>query len=174
MGLILKQLFSFIRLLNSETGNLSLAAGLTCGFILGMTPSLSLHSLFLFALMFIFRIQIGAAFVSAFFFKFAAYLLDPLFDELGRMALEMKSFEAFYTTLYNLPLVPYTRFNNSIVMGSGILTFLLSPLIFMISLFVIKKYRSLILKRFKDSKFWKALEATKIYQWYDQYQWKNL
>jgi len=79
MGLILKQLFAFIKLLNSDTGNISLAAGMTCGFILGMTPSLSLHSLIIFLLLFLFRIQIGAAFVTAFFFKFIAFLLDPAF-----------------------------------------------------------------------------------------------
>lgn len=51
MGLILKQLFSFIKLLNSDTGNISLAAGMTCGFILGMTPTLSLHSLLVFLIL---------------------------------------------------------------------------------------------------------------------------
>ena len=61
MGLILKQLFAFIKLLNSETGNISIASGMTCGFILGMTPVLSLHSLFIFLILFFFRIQIGAA-----------------------------------------------------------------------------------------------------------------
>ena len=79
MGLILKQLFSFIKLLNSDTGKISLALGMTCGFILGMTPVLSLHSLLIFLILFFFRIQIGAALVTAFFFKFVAYLMDPVF-----------------------------------------------------------------------------------------------
>jgi uncharacterized protein (TIGR03546 family) len=78
MGLILKQIFAFLKLLNSDTGTISLAAGMTCGFILGMTPVLSLHSLIVFLILFFFRIQIGAALVTAFFFKFAAFLLDPL------------------------------------------------------------------------------------------------
>jgi uncharacterized protein (TIGR03546 family) len=174
MGLILKQLFSFIKLLNSETGTISLAAGMTCGFILGMTPSLSLHSLLIFLILFFFRIQIGAALVAAFFFKFVAFLLDPAFHAVGGKVLEMESLQGLYTTLYNMPLIPFTRFNNSIVMGSAVITFILSPIVFLLSKYFIVKYRETILARFKETKIWKAIEATKFYQWYykyDQYKW---
>src|SRR5690606_22747222 len=99
--------------LNSDTGNISLAMGMTCGFILGMTPVLSLQSLLIFFILFIFRIQIGAALVMTFFFKFVAFLLDPLFDVVGRNVLEMESLQGIFTTLYNMPIIPYTRFNNS-------------------------------------------------------------
>ena len=175
MGLILKQLFAFIKLLNSDTGNISLALGMTCGFILGMTPVLSLHSLLIFLLLFIFRIQIGAALVTAFFFKFAAFLLDPVFDSVGQKVLEMESLQGIFTTLYNLPIVPFTRFNNSIVMGSAVVTFALSPFVFILSQYFIVKYRQVVVARFRETKVWKAVEATKFYQWYykyDQYNWK--
>lgn len=174
MGLILKQLFAFIKLLNSDTGNISLAMGMTCGFILGMTPALSLHSLLIFLILFFFRIQIGAALITAFFFKFVAFLLDPAFHAVGSKVLEIESLEAIYTTLYNLPIIPFTRFNNSIVMGSAVITIALSPLVFLISQFLIVKYRVTVLARFKQTKIWKAIEATKFYQWYykyDQYKW---
>ena len=174
MGLILKQLFAFIKLLNSDTGTISLAMGLTCGFILGMTPTLSLHSLLIFLVLFFFRIQIGAALLAAFFFKFVAFLLDPAFDAVGSKVLDIESLQAFYTTLYNMPIIPFTRFNNTIVMGSAVITFALSPLIFILSRYLIVKYRQTILARFKESKAWKAVEATKFYQWYykyDQYKW---
>jgi uncharacterized protein (TIGR03546 family) len=175
MGLILKQLFSFIKLLNSDTGNISLASGMTCGFILGMTPVLSLHSLLIFLFLFIFRIQIGAALITAFFFKFVAYLLDPVFHMVGSKVLEMNALQGILTQLYNMPIIPYTRFNNSIVMGSAVVTFALAPLVFMMSQMLIIKYRETVVARFKDTKFWKAVEATKFYQWYykyDQFNWK--
>jgi uncharacterized protein (TIGR03546 family) len=174
MGLILKQIFAFIKLLNSDTGTTSLAAGMTCGFILGMTPVLSLHSLIIFLILFFFRIQIGAAFLTAFFFKFVAFLIDPLFDVVGSKVLEMESLSPLFTKLYNMPLIPYTRFNNSIVMGSAVITFALSPIVFIISRRLIIKYRETVLARFKTTKFWKAVEATKFYQWYykyEQYKW---
>lgn len=174
MGLILKQLFAFIKLLNSDTGNISLALGMTCGFILGMTPVLSLHSLLIFLILFFFRIQIGAALVMAFFFKFMAYLLDPIFHSVGSNVLEMESLQGFFITLYNMPIIPYTRFNNSIVMGSAVVTFALSPIVFIASQYFIVKYRVIVVARFRETKFWKAMQATKFYQWYykyDQYKW---
>jgi uncharacterized protein (TIGR03546 family) len=175
MGFILKQVFAFIKLLNSDTGNISLAAGVTSGFILGMTPVLSLHSLLVFLFLFFFRIQIGAAFLAAFFFKFAAFLLDPVFHSVGTKVLEMESLKAFFTSLYNMPIIPYTRFNNSIVMGSAVVTFALSPIVFITSQYFITKYREQIVERFKKTKLWKAIEATSLYQWYykyDQYNWR--
>jgi len=174
MGLILKQIFSFLKLLNSDTGNISLASGVTCGFILGMTPSLSLQTLLIVFLLFTFRIQIGAALVSAFFFKFIAFLLDPAFHAVGSQVLEMKSLQEFFTTLYNMPIIPYTRFNNTIVMGSAVVTFILSPIIFILSQYLIIKYRETVVARFKETKMWKAIQATKFYQWYyqyDQFKW---
>lgn len=174
MGLILKQLFAFIKLLNSDTGNISLALGMTCGFILGMTPVLSLHSLLIFLILFFFRIQIGAALVMTFFFKFVAYLLDPVFHSVGSKVLEMESLQGIFTTLYNMPLIPYTRFNNSIVMGAAVVTFAVSPIVYLLSQYFIIKYRQIFVARFKETKAWKAVEATKFYQWYykyDQYKW---
>jgi uncharacterized protein (TIGR03546 family) len=174
MGLILKQLFAFIKLLNSDTGTISLAAGMTCGFILGMTPTLSLHSLLIFLILFFFRIQIGAALIMAFFFKFVAFVLDPVFHSIGSQMLEAPSLQGLYTALYNMPLIPVTRFNNSIVMGSAVVTFALSPVVFLLSRWAILKYRVIVVARFKETKLWKAIEATKFYQWYykyDQYKW---
>ncbi|NDE22881.1 MAG: cation-translocating P-type ATPase, partial [Synechococcaceae bacterium WB9_3_282] len=79
------------------TGNISLAAGMTCGFILGMTPTLSLHSLLIFLILFFFRIQIGAALLAAFFFKFIAFLLDPAFHAVLKKELTVDRFAARYT-----------------------------------------------------------------------------
>lgn len=174
MGLILKQLFAFIKLLNSDTGNISIAMGMTCGFILGMTPTLSLHSLIIFLILFFFRIQIGAALITAFFFKFIAFILDPVFHSVGSHVLEMESLQSFFTTLYNMPLIPYTRFNNSIVMGSAVVTIILSPLVYILSSIFIVKYREIVVARFQNTKVWKAVQATKFYQWYykyEQYKW---
>lgn len=169
MGLLLKQIFGLIKLLNSETGTNQIATGIAAGFILGMTPALSLQSLLVFICLFFFRIQIGAAFISAFFFAFIAFLLDPVFHAAGSFILQMQSLKPLFTTLYNMPIVPYTRFNNSIVMGSGIVALLLSPVIYIGSKILVIKYRKIVVERIKETKLWKALKATSIYQWYFKY-----
>lgn len=169
MGILLKQIFAFLKLLNSDTGTNQIAAGVACGFILGMTPAFSLQTLLVFLVIFFFRVQIGAAFLAAFFFKFVAYLLDPVFDAVGAYVLEMPALEGLFTTLYNMPIVPLTRFNNTIVMGSGVATVLLSPVVYLLSLVLIRKYRVTVVERFKKTKFWKAIQATSLYKWYYSY-----
>ena len=169
MGFLLKQIFQFLKLLNSDTGSLQIAAGIAAGFVLGMTPALSLQSLIIFICIFLFRIQAGAAFVSAFFFSFIAYLLDPVFHQVGVLVLQSEGLKPLFTTLYNLPILPFTRFYNSIVMGSGVVAFLVSPFIFFFALILVQKYRQVVVERFKGSKFWKALKATSLVKWYLKY-----
>lgn len=169
MGLILKQLYQFMKLLNSDTGHNSLAFGLALGIIFGFSPVLSLQALLIFLIAIFFRIQLGAAMLSSFFFKLVAYGIDPIADSLGRVVLEQESLRPLFVQLYNMPLIPLTRFNNSIVMGSGVLGFLLAPFAFFIFRSLILKYRVIILSRIKNSPFFKALAATKIYQWYSTY-----
>lgn len=172
MTLILKQLFGFLKLLNSETGHNQIAAGIAAGFILGMTPMLSLQSFLVFICIFFFRIQAGAAFLAAFFFAFAGWLLDPLFHAVGAQVLEASALQSLFTVMYNVPLLPLTRFNNTIVMGSAVVTILLSPFVFFGSRALILKYRESVVARFKQTKFWKAVQATSFYKWY--YTYDNL
>lgn len=172
MTLLLKQLFAFLKLLNSDQGTNQIAAGIACGFVLGMTPFFSLQSLLIFLCIFIFRIQPGAAFISAFFFSFIAYVLDPIFHRVGAWVLELEPLNPLFTKLYNMPIVPLTRFNNTIVMGSGVAALALTPFIFILSRYVIVKYRVTIVARFKQTKFWQAVQATSFYKWY--YTYDNL
>ncbi|MFP5457118.1 MAG: TIGR03546 family protein [Bacteriovoracia bacterium] len=169
MTFLLKQIFGFFKLLHSETGNNQLAWGIALGFVLGMTPVLSLQSLLVFLILFFFRVQIGAAFLAAFFFKFIAFLLDPVFDRVGQWALEAQGLQSLYTDLYNMPIVPFTRFNNSIVMGAGIVAFLLVPFVLAGSKWAIVKYRVAVVERFRDTKLFKLWTKTALYQWYYKY-----
>lgn len=170
MTLLLKQLFNFLKLLNSDTGTNQLATGLSLGLILGFAPFLSLQTLLIFLIVFIFRVQLGAAFLSAFFFKFVAYFFDQPAHFLGKAVLENENLHPLFVHMYNMPLVPMTRFNNSIVMGSMIVSLLLLPVAFIGFKISIIKYRATIVARFKDTKLWKAFAATKLYNWYTKYE----
>lgn len=169
MSLILKQIFNLIKLLHSESGDRSIALGIALGFILGMSPLLSLQAIFVIFVLLVFRIQIGSCLVASFFFKFIAFLLSPVFDKAGRLVLETESLKPLFTSLYNMPVVPYTKFYNSVVMGSGVASLILAPLIYFLSKSIIKKYRSTVVKKTNNSKLWKAFKATKVIQWYLKY-----
>jgi uncharacterized protein (TIGR03546 family) len=169
MTLLLKQLFAFFRMLNSDTGTNQLASGLSLGLFLGFSPFLSLQTFLIIFVLLFFRIQIGAAFLSAFFFKFIAFATDPLADILGRQILEAEALRSLWVSLYNMPLIPMTRFNNSIVMGSFLVALILVVPAFFIFKKLIEKYRNTVVAKFKQTKFWKAFTATKFYNWYCTY-----
>ncbi len=170
MTLLLKQIFGFIKLLNSDKGTNQIAAGLACGFVLGLTPVFSLQTILIILCLFFFRIQMGAAFIAAFFFKFGAFLLDPVFDWVGSQVLSANSLKGLWTTLYHLPVVPFTRFNNSIVMGSGVVALALLPVVFILAKKFVIAYRAKIVSKFEDTKFWKVVKATRFYQWYVKWE----
>jgi len=170
MTLLLKQFFNFITLLHSENGTKQIAWGLTLGAFLGFSPFFSLQTFLIFLILLIFTVQIGAAFLSAFVFKFIAFLIDPIADILGRAILENESLRPLWTHLYNIPILPYTRFNNSIVMGSFVFALIISPLLYFGFNKAIEKYRSTLVQKIEKTKFWKAFKATKFYIWYSKYQ----
>ena len=169
MTILLKQVFGLLKLLNSETGQNQIAAGIAAGFILGMSPSFSIQTLIVFLCLVVFRVQMGMAFLAAFFFKFVAWILDPAFHAVGSALLEMPSLQGLWTHMYNMPIVPLTRFNNSIVMGSGVVAILFAPAIFFVGRSLVVKYRETVVARFKETKVWKAVKATSFYGWYATY-----
>lgn len=170
MTLLIKQMINIIRLLHSENGHNQLAWGLTFGMFLGFSSFFSIQTFLVLFFVFIFRVQWGAAMISAFFFKFVAFLIDPLADPIGRWILEAPALRSLWTKMYNTPILPYTRFNNSIVMGSFAVAILLSPFIFLGFRQLIIKYRTTIAASFERSKAWKAFKATKFYIWYNKYE----
>ncbi|QDK38786.1 TIGR03546 family protein [Bdellovibrio sp. NC01] len=169
MTLILKQIFNFLKLLNSDTDTTPLAYGLSLGLILGFAPFFSIQTFIVLMIIFVFRVQLGAAFLSAFFFKFIAFLFDYPAHLLGKSVLEAEPLRPLFVTMYNVPFVPMTRFNNSIVMGSMIVSIILFPFAFYGFKTMIRAYRAAVVARFKGTKFWKAFTATKLYNWYVKY-----
>jgi uncharacterized protein (TIGR03546 family) len=170
MIILFKQLFALLKILNSETGENQIAAGISLGLILGFAPFLSLQTLLVILIILIFRVQAGAAFGSAFFFAFIAWIVDPLADVMGRHILENMTLRPLFATLYNMPIVPLTRFNDSIVMGSLAISIVLSVPGFYFFRWAIRRYRNLFLSRIRTTRWWKFMQATTLYKWYAKYE----
>lgn len=169
MVVILKQIFALLKVLNSDTGENQIAAGIACGMVLGLAPMFSLQTVLIIFILFFFRIQIGAALSSSFFFALIAWPLDSFFDLIGRKVLEMDGLHSLLTTMYHMPIIPFTKFYNSIVMGAGVISLLLAPVVFFVIRMLIQKYREKILVKIQATKAWKALKATSLYKWYAKY-----
>jgi len=98
-----------------------LAAGFALGAALGLVPKGNLFAAGFFLLFFLFNVNKGMAFLSAAGFTAIAYAIDPVAHRLGLLLLKAGALHGLWTALYGLPIVPLTRFNNTVVLGNLVL-----------------------------------------------------
>jgi uncharacterized protein (TIGR03546 family) len=138
---MIRTVYKFLQVISSETEPGQISLGFAFALIAGFTPLLSLHNLLVLFLILILRVNLSAFFLGLAFFSGVAYLLDPIFHRVGLAVLTAGSLEGFWTTLYNSTLWRLERFNNSIVMGSLLVSLLLFVPLYLISNRLILKYR---------------------------------
>lgn len=169
--LLLRYLFDFVKLLHSETSTRQLSWGFVMGLFLGFTPITTLHWVIYWVLLLVLRINIGAALLGFATFSAIAFFLDPIFHTTGLTLLtKVPSLTPLWVSLYHAPIIPYTRFNNTVVLGSFVLALLCLLPLYILSGLLIRKYRDTVVHRIKNSHFAKAVMATKAYRLYAKYQ----
>ncbi len=163
---LLKLVQSIIKTLHSDGTPSQVAAGLTLGAALGLTPLMNAHNLLVVALLVLLNVSFGAGMLGWVLFVPVGFLLDPAFDALGRRLLYDPGLTAWWTAWYNTPLVPYTNFNNTVVLGSVAGWVLLAVPIYFLARFGIVRYRATIGERVRRSRFYQAVTASKVYNVY--------
>jgi uncharacterized protein (TIGR03546 family) len=163
---ILKLIQSIIKALHSDGTPGQVAAGLALGSALGLTPLVNVHNLIVFALIVILNVSFGGGMLGWALFVPLGFILDPVFDRIGASLLQTPSLRPMWTELFNTPLVPYTNFNNTVVLGSVVGWLVLTLPIFFAARYGVARYRATIGERVRQSKFYKAVTASQIYNWY--------
>ncbi len=163
---LLKLLQSLFQTLHSEGTPRQVAAGLMLGAGIGLTPLLSAHNLLLFAALVLLNVSFGGGMLGMALFTPLGFLLDPLFHRVGLALLEAAPLRGLWTSWYNIPLVPFTNFNNSVTLGSFVIWLLLSVPIYLLGARAIAHYRATYGARVLNSRFMKGLRASKLYNVY--------
>lgn len=134
---MLKAIIKFFQAINKNSHPGEIAHAICCGMLLGFLPKTS-ALWYVLAVCFIFmRIQKGAFVVFTFLFTLLAPCLDPVFDTVGYTVLKLDVLQPVFVFLMKIPLFGYTKFYNSIVMGSllgGLVLYI--PVYFLGKLFV--------------------------------------
>jgi len=154
---MLKTLVNFVKILNSEAepGQISLALGLSM--VAGLTPLFSLHNL----LVLLLRVNLSAFLLGLAFFSGLAYALDPLFHRIGLAVLTASPLNVLWTTLYNSTLWRVERFNNSIVMGSLLVSLLFLVPFYYLANWAILRYREHVLAWVRKTRLMQVLSAVR-------------
>lgn len=155
-----------LKVLNSETEPAQISLALCFSMIMGFTPLYSLHNILAVLLVLILRVNLSAFILGWAFFSGLAYLLDPLFHQIGLVLLTLSALEGLWTSLYNITLFRLENFNNSIVMGSLFLSLVFFAPLYLILNLTIRKYREHILAWIQKTRIMQAFKASKIYSVY--------
>lgn len=134
----------FVRLFRALNANQypgQIAFSFVLGMILGLTPLFFAHNLLTLALIFVLRVNLSAVIVAFAFFSGLAYLLDPVFNQVGLWVLQMDALQPIFTEWYNQAFWRFVHFNNTIVMGSVLVAYSLSLPAFFIFWALVKTYR---------------------------------
>ncbi len=164
---LIKKLF---KALNADASPEEIAGGIVLGAIIGLTPLIALHNLLIFILIIILKVNISAAVFSSLLFGIIGYGVDPVAHIIGERLLLTEGLNNLWTTLYNIPVIPLTKFNNTVVLGSIIIS-----LVIMLPLFVFSKkfvviYREKLQQKVQKFKIVKLFKASKLYKIYTRFK----
>lgn len=165
----LEILAKIIKILRSAASPAQIAAGISFGMIIGLTPFWTLHNLVLIILLIILNINIGSALFAFVIFSGIAYLADPLFHSLGYFVLvDLTFLHGLWTALYNLPVIALSKYNNTVVTGSLIFSLILVTPVFFLTKKGVIYYRENIDTKMQKWKIVKIVKSSKIYSFYEK------
>ena len=170
MFALLKLIQSLLGALHSEGTPGQLAAGIALGSILGLTPLVNLHNAVVFAALVLLNVSFAGGMLGWAVFVPIGFLLDPLFDWIGHTLLFTPAFTPFFTSLYNMPIVPLTNFNNTVVLGSVVFAVLFAIPLFFAARYGVVRYRATIAERVAQSRWYRAVTASKFYNVYRMFR----
>jgi uncharacterized protein (TIGR03546 family) len=160
---------NFVKILRAGQTPRQVAGGFMLGSLAGLSPVLTLQGLLLWVVILSLDVNLSAAFLAFTLFALIAFLLDPLFHELGYFLLvNMDGLRPFWTALYNAPLAPLTRFNNTLILGSLLGGLVTAPgVYFGMKKFVIT-YRTHLGSRVEQWKIYQLISKNFLVQWYQK------
>lgn len=153
---MLSFIVNFFKSLNSNSRPEQIANSFCIGLILGFMPKNNLLWFIVFVFFAFVRINKCGYGIMILLGSMFAWVLDPLFDSVGYAVLTFAPLENIYAFLLDLPLVGFTKFNNTVLSGSlicGLLAYI--PLFVLLMLFI-KLWRSRLSPALNNSRIVKA------------------
>ena len=164
---LLKLLRSLVKTLHSDGSPAQIAFGVALGAALGLTPIMNVHNALVILLLAILNVSFAAGMFAWAVFVPVGFMLDPIFDRIGRVLLvDTPALRPLWTTWDNVPGLALTNFNNTIVLGSVVFWIALFVPLYVASRVGVVRYRATIGQRVMNSRYYKLLQASQLYNVY--------
>jgi uncharacterized protein (TIGR03546 family) len=163
MLIIIKAIKSLLGVLHSSDSPWQVAFGAALGALIGLNPLSTLQAAVLFLVLMATQSNLGAAALATALFALLGFLLDPVAHGLGyALLVQAPSLTPLWTDWYNAPLVPFTRFYNTVVLGSFLLGLVLFVPVLLGTRQGVIYYRKNLQARIEKLKVAKLLNLSKL------------
>jgi len=162
-------LVKIFKALNSEQSPGQLAAAISLAVIIGFTPLLSLHNLFILFFVLLFRVNLTIFLVSWPLFGLLGLIIEPLAERLGLYLLQMPSLLPLWESFYNTLVGRWSNFYYSGVIGSFVIALALAVILYPLSKILVAQYREKWSQKLEQFQVIKMLKASKFWQLYASY-----
>jgi uncharacterized protein (TIGR03546 family) len=155
---MIKYVAKFIVAINSNLGKAQIASGFAWGLFLVLIPAGNLFWIVVFLVSFFFKHHHASKLLCMVILKLLFWLTAPLLDAVGWQVLHIEALQPLFTSLYNMPFVPFTKFNNTLVAGgivSGVILWL--PVFFLV-LLLVSVYRHTLAPKIRESRIVMAIK----------------
>ncbi len=146
----------------------ALAAGFALGAVFGLMPKGNLFALFFFLMFFLTTADKPVSLLSGALFSPIGPLLDGLAHKIGfKLLAQTPALVPLWTKLANMAIIPWTKFNNTVVLGQLIIGLaLFIPLFFAMKRFVAyyQKNLSVAVNKLKVVQMVKALRVYSFWE----------
>jgi uncharacterized protein (TIGR03546 family) len=154
---MLKPIAKLIIALNSNLGRKQIAMGFSWGVLLGLIPAGNVLWIVLFAVSFLFKHHHASKILLFAILKLASPAVAPIVDIAGWELLHIEALQPLFTSLYNMPFVPYTKFNNTLVAGGLVGGLILWLPVFALAFLLVTLYRNTLAPKIRESKLVKSI-----------------
>jgi uncharacterized protein (TIGR03546 family) len=133
----------FLQFLGKDKTDFQIALGISTGMMLGLVPVTTLHWFLFFVFVFALRMNVLATVGSTLLFSTLSFLISGPLESLGFWALTSHtSLIPMYVKAYHSPIIPFTAFHHTDVMGGTLLGTLLFFPVLLIAQRMTHKYRN--------------------------------
>ncbi len=159
----------FISIFRAGQDPRQIAGGFALGAILGLSPMLTLQGVVVWLIILVLNVNLGAAVFAITVCKLVAYIFDPVFHWLGyALLVNVSPLRGLWTWLYNAPIAPLTRFNNTVVMGSFVVALVaFVPIYIGMQRFVLA-YRTHVGAKVEKWKIYQILSKSSLIKFYQR------
>ena len=159
---MLKYTAKFIVALNGNLGKAQIAAGFAWGLFLGLIPAGNPFWIVLFIGSFFFKHHHPSKLLCMTILKLFSVAISPLMDTIGWEVLHIEALQPFYTAMYNMPFIPFTKFNNTLVAGGIVSAAILLLPVFFIVFFFVPLYRHTLSPKIRENKLVKSIKKVPL------------